>query len=104
MGLETVEAVGPVGVGASEPVVHWEQAVELKPRGAALAVASPTNEAGALEHFQVLGDRRLGQGGGLCELDDPGLARREALQDRPASGIGKCGESEAQGVTTRHCY
>ena len=37
MGLETVEAVGPFGVGAAEPVVHWEQALKLKSCRAALS-------------------------------------------------------------------
>src|ERR1700693_4599134 len=37
MGLEKVEAVGPFGVRAAEPVVHGEQALELKSRRAALA-------------------------------------------------------------------
>ena len=46
MGIETVQAVGPLDVGAPEPVAHCVQALELKARGAALAVAGPTDEAG----------------------------------------------------------
>jgi len=61
MGIETVEAVRPLGVGAAEPVVHREQARELKSRRAALAVAGPADEAGPLQHFEVLGDGRLRQ-------------------------------------------
>ena len=40
MGLETVEAVGPFGMGAAQPVVHRDQAFQLKPGRAALAVAA----------------------------------------------------------------
>ena len=59
MGLETVEAVGPLGVRAAEPVIHWEQAFELKSGGTALAVADSADEAGTLQHLEVLGDGRL---------------------------------------------
>ena len=45
-GIETVQAIGPLDVGAPEPVAHCVQALELKARGAALAVAGPTDEAG----------------------------------------------------------
>src|SRR5487761_1001598 len=102
MGLETVEAVGPFGVGAAEPVVHGKEALELKSRRAALAVAGPADEAGPLQHLEVLGDGRLRQRGGLCELDDASLAGREALEDRPAGGVCKGPEGAAQGIVTSH--
>ena len=92
-----------MGVGVPQPVVHWEQALEVKPRGAALAVAGPADETRPLQHLEVFGDGRLGQRGGFRELDDASLAGSEALEDRPASGVGKGREREAQGVVTRHC-
>ena len=98
MGLETVDAFGPFGVGAAEPVVHREQALKLKSCRAALAVASPAHQAGPFEHLEVLGDGRLRQRGGLCEFDDASFAGREALEDRPAGGVGQGGEGAAQGV------
>ena len=102
MDLKTVYAVGPFGVGAPQPVVHREQALEVKLRGPALAVAGPTDEAGPLQHLEVLGDGGLGQRGGPCELDDASLAGREALEDRPAGGVGKGRERAAQGVVGSH--
>jgi hypothetical protein len=66
MGLETVEAVGPFGMGAAQPVVHWDEAVELEPRRAALAVAGATDEAGPLQYLEVFGDGRLRERGGFC--------------------------------------
>jgi hypothetical protein len=102
MGLETVEAVGPFGVGAAEPVVNWDETLEVKPRRTALAVAGPTNEAGPLQHLEVFGDGRLRERGGSCKLDDAGLAGPEALEDRPAGGVGKGGEGAAQGVGSSH--
>ncbi len=102
MGLEAVEAVGPFGVGAAQPVVHREQALEVKPRRAALAVAGPTDEAGPLQHLEVLGDGGLSQRGGFASSTDASLAGPEALEDRPASGVGKGREGEAEGVIARH--
>lgn len=66
MGIETVETVGPFGMGAAEPVVHGDEAVELEPRRAALAVAGATDEAGPLQHLSVFGDGRLRERGGFC--------------------------------------
>ena len=102
MGFETVEAVGPFDVRAAEPVVDWEQAAELKSRGATLPVASSADQAGPLQHLEVLGDGRLRQHGPAREFDDAGVAGREALEDRPAGGVGKGREGAAQGVIRRH--
>lgn|ERR1039458_6821522 len=98
MGLETVDAFGPFGVGAAEPVVHREQALKLKSCRAALAVAGPADQAGPFEHLEVLGDGRLRQRGGLCEFDDASFAGREALEDRPTRWVGKGREGAAQGI------
>ena len=102
MGLETVEAVGPLRVRTTEPVVHWGQAVELKSRWAALAVTSPADQTGSLQHLEVLGDGRLRERGGVGQLDDPGLAGPETLQDGPAGGVGQGGEGAAQRITDSH--
>lgn len=103
MSIKTVQAVGPFGVGATQPVVHWGKSLEVKARGPALTVAAPPDETGPLEHFEVLGDRGLGQHRGSCQLDDTGLPGREAMEDGPASRVGECREGEAQGVVARHC-
>ena len=98
MRLETVEAVGPFGVGAAEPVVHREQALKLKSCRAALPVASPAHQAGPFEHLEVLGDGGLRQRGCLCKFDDAGFAGREALEDRAAGWVGQGREGAAQGI------
>jgi hypothetical protein len=102
MGFETVEAVGPFRVRTAEPVVHWGQAVELKSRWAALAVTSPADQTGSLQHLEVLGDSGLRQRGRLCEFDDASIAGREALQDRPAGGVCKGSEGTAQLIGGYH--
>jgi hypothetical protein len=102
MGFETVEAVGPFRVRTTEPVVHWGQAVELKSRWATLAVASPGDQTGSLQHLEVLGDSGLRQGGTHCEFDDASIAGRKALQDRPAGGVCKGREGAAQLIGSNH--
>src|ERR1700681_339166 len=102
MGVEAGEAVGPFRVRAPERVVHRAQAVELKPRWAALAVTGPADQTGSLQHLEVLGDSRLRQRRGLCEFDDASIAGREALQDRPAGGICKGREGAAQLIGSNH--
>lgn len=102
MRIETVEAVGPFDVRVAEPVIHREQPLELKSRRAPLAVAGPANKASPLQHLEMLGDGRLGQRGGFRELDHACIASREALEDCPASGIGKCREGAAQRILGNH--
>ncbi len=102
MGLEAVEAIRPFGMGEAEPGVHGKQALRLEPRRAALAVAAATDEAGTLQHLEVLGDGGLRERGGLGKLDDTSLAGGQALQDGPAGGIGEGGESAAEGVVCCH--
>ena len=59
MCLETIEAVGPFGMRATEPVVHREQPLELQSRRTALAVAGSTDQTRLLQHLQMLCDRGL---------------------------------------------
>lgn len=102
MGLESVEAVGPFGMCTPEPVINRVQALELESRRAALTVAAPGYEAGALQHLEVLGDCRLRQRGGFGELDHSGFASRQALEDRSTGGVGEGSEHPAKGVITEH--
>ncbi len=101
MGFEPGEAVGPFGVRASQPFVHGKEALELKSRRAALAVAAAADEAGPLQHLEMLGDGGLRQRGSRRKLDDTSLTSTEALEDRPASGVGKGGEGAAQGISSK---
>jgi len=102
MRLEAIKAVGPFGVGSAEPVIHREQAVDPKPRGTALALARASDEAGALQHLQMLGDRRLRHRERRRELNDASVACRELLEDCPASGVGKGRERQAEGIASTH--
>ena len=102
MSLETVEAIGPFGVGAPEPVVDWGQALHLEPCRAALAVTAPGNEAGLLQYLQVLGNGGLGQCRSLGELDYARFTDRQALQDRSTGGVGESGERPADGILASH--
>ncbi len=102
MGFESVEAVGPLRVRTTEPVVHRGQAVELESRRAALAVAGPTDQSGSLQHLEVLGDGGLGQRGVPRQFDDADVAGGEAFKDRPTGGIGKRREGATQLIGGSH--
>ena len=102
MGLKTGEAIGPFGMRAPEPVVSRGEALKLESRRAALAIAGPDDEAGTFQHLEVLGDGRLRERGGLCELDHASFAGRQAFQDRPTGGVGKGGEGPTNGILTSH--
>src|SRR5947209_20268097 len=63
MGLEPVEAVGPLGVGGAQPVVGGEQTFQSQPRRPALAVPAASDQAGLLQDRGVLGDGGRGERG-----------------------------------------
>src|SRR5262249_3515657 len=98
MGVETVEAVGPFGVGAAEPIVHWKQAFESESGGTALSVARAIDQPRALQHLQVVRDPGLGQRGCLRQLDDAGVPSREPLEDRATRRVGERREGTTDGI------
>jgi len=102
MCLETVETVGPFRVRAAEPIVDGEEALEPQARWAPLAVAAPGDQAGPFQDLQMLGDGRLRQRGPPGELDHPGVAGAQALQNCPSRRIGQGGERSVQGVIRWH--
>jgi hypothetical protein len=61
------------------------------------AVPLPGQKPGALENPEVLGDGGERHVEGLGQLRHRGLAARQALEDRPAGGIGQRRESRIEG-------
>jgi hypothetical protein len=57
--------------------------------GAALGVAGARDEAGLLEHVDVLGDGLFGDGEGFGELVDGGVAAREARDEGASDRVGE---------------
>src|SRR5438445_618309 len=101
--VEAVEALLPEAPIALDPVGDLPQALGLEPAGPPLRVAAPRDQAGVLEHLEVLRDRGKAHGEGLRELGDGRLAGGQTGEDRPPRGIGDRGERRAQRVG-RHPY
>ena len=78
---------------AENPSRSLQKISELYDR---VGFAAAGNEAGALQHFEVLGNRRHAHLKWLGEFRDGGLAQRQPGKNRPPRRIGKCGKSGTQ--------
>jgi hypothetical protein len=95
--LEAIEAQLPDRAVLLEPCGDAAQRRALDPGRAQLCGSSTRDQAGALEHLQVPRDRLHAERERLGELVDRDLALiSEARQDRPARGIGKRREGQAE--------
>src|SRR5262249_773478 len=65
----------------------------------ALSILSSRDQSGALQHFEVLGDRRLGHGKRLSQLIYRSLARCQPRQNRAPRRIGQRGEDRIQALS-----
>ena len=70
---------------------------------AALRVLRRRDEAGVLQHLQVLGDRRLAHGEGFRQFRNRGLSLGEPGKDRTARGVREGGEGGVEALGGRHC-
>src|SRR6185295_7880532 len=96
--FEAIEALFPKAAVAFEPVVDALERLGLDAAGAPLRLAAARDQPGALQHLEVLGDRRKAHVEGFGQLGDRRLAQRQPSQDRPAGRIGKGRKRGAQGV------
>src|SRR5512133_4060271 len=94
--VHAVEASLPEGAVVIEPFGRVLQRHRAQARGAQLRGAPPFDQAGALEHAQVLADRLGAHRERRRQLVDGGLALHEAREDRPPRGIGERGERRAE--------
>src|SRR6516162_1746975 len=100
--VETAEAPLPVATVALGPLRHLAQRRRLQAAGPRLSAAPAAHESGALEHLQVLGDRRLAHGEGARQLHHTRLAGRQAREDGTARRIGERGEGVVEAPLRRH--
>ena len=70
----------------------------LEPAWSVLGIAAPADQAGALEHLEVLRDRLQCHLERLGELVDRCLAVGQAGEDRSTGRVGKCGKRVAEWV------
>src|SRR4051812_13996317 len=96
--VEAVEARLPEPTVALEPLGGVLERDRPEPRRAQLRAAPPLDQAGALEHAQMLADGLGGDGERRGELVDRGLALDEAREDRPPGGVGEGGEGGGERV------
>src|ERR1700756_3191525 len=94
--VQTVEALLPETAVVIEPVGDLLEPRPFETAGTPLRVAAAGDEAGALEHLEVLRDGGEAHRERLGELGNRGYARREARQDGPARRIGERGEGGAE--------
>src|SRR6267378_2622170 len=95
-GVESAVVAFPVPAVTLKPFGGFREWLRLETSRTALRVAAPRNESSALEHLEMLGDRRLAHRKRLRQLHHRRLARRETGEDRPPSGIGERRESRVK--------
>src|SRR6266508_924462 len=96
--VQAIEALVPKAAITFEPVVNVLQRVGLDPAGPPLRLAAACDEAGALQHLEMLGDGGKAHLKRLCELGHRGFAQREPRQDGAARRIGEGRESGAEAI------
>src|SRR5690606_28527692 len=83
IGIQAVEAFFPVLSIEFHPVSDFLKRLGSKPTWPPLRLPSSLDKAGALQHFEVLGDGRQSHVKWLGKFRDRGLARGEPIQNGP---------------------
>jgi len=99
--IETIEAALPESTVLLEPVDRLLERRRLEARGPKLGRATAGDEAGALEHPEVLRDGLERDRERLGQLVHRGLALGETTEDRSAGGVGEGREGDAE-LVGRH--
>src|SRR5213596_235865 len=101
-GIEALVVALPQPAVTFQPLGSLPQPLGLEAARPPLCVAAARNQAGALQHLQVLGDRRLAHRERLGQLRHRRLTRRQAGEDRPPGGIGEGCEDGVEAVCCVH--
>src|SRR3954452_283262 len=96
--LEPVEPLLPKGAVAVEPARRLLERLGGAAAQARPSLPAPRDEAGALQHLQVLGDGRQAYREGPGQLRHRGLARGEPRQDGAPRRVRQGGEGGAERV------
>src|SRR2546425_1249173 len=94
--VEALEALVPEAPVFPHPLGRLSEAPALEAARPPLRVAALSDQAGALQHFQVLGDAGKAQVKRFGQFRDRSLAQRETSQDRSPGGVGEGCERDAQ--------
>jgi hypothetical protein len=87
--VETAVALLGLPPVTLDPLGHQLEDIRLEVHRAALGLPAPADQAGVLQHLQVLGDGLDGHVVGRGELVDRGVADREPRHDVPSGGVGQ---------------
>src|SRR5271167_3018956 len=87
--VEAIKAVVPEAAVVIEPLGSVLEPLRLDPAGPPLRPTAARDQAGPLQHLQVLGDGGKAHRKGLGELVDRGLARGEPCKDRAPRRVSK---------------
>src|SRR3954454_8279149 len=104
VGVEAIEAAFPQRAVPLGPGGDFLEQRGLDPARTPLRVASARDEAGALEHAQVLRHGRQAHVEGVREIRHRLLARREPREDRAPRRIGEGGKRGTEGVGVHGLY
>src|SRR6516164_9796705 len=100
--IEAAEAAFPVTAVTLRPLRHIAQRCRLQAAGTRGPAPSTSDQACALEHLQMLGDRRLAHREGPRELHHARLARGEPGENGAARRVGERGEGVIEAAVRRH--
>src|SRR5690349_14638371 len=98
---QAVEALFPEPAVLSDPIRDLPQRLRVEAAGPPLRPPALRDQAGALQHLEVLGHGGQGHVERLGELLDRGLARGEPREDRAAGRVGEGREGGAE-LVGRH--
>src|SRR5439155_5799385 len=96
--VEAVKAFLPEAAVAIEPVVDAFEGGGLDPAGPPLRRATARDQAGSLQHLEMLGNGRAADVEGLGKLGHRGFAQSKPPQDGTAGGIGERRKGGAEGI------
>ena len=94
--IEALKILFPERTIVFEPVDGLAERTGINPPRPALRVAAMGDEAGALQHFEMLGDRRLADREWFGELRDRRFAGRQTSQNRAPRWIRESGERRVE--------
>src|SRR5579863_10433276 len=103
MVLQAIEALFPETPIVIEPFRYILKRTGLQPAGTPLRLAPARNQARALQHLQMLGDRGHAHLERLGQFGDRGLTGSEPRENRAPSRIGKGREGGAE-LVGRHSW
>src|SRR3990170_8559442 len=101
--VQAIETLLPEAAISFQPFIGVLERARAEPAGAPLRLATARDQAGALQHLEVLGDRGQAHLEGLGQLRDGRLTRGQASENRAPGGIGEGGKGCAQ-LIGRHGY